>query len=247
MSFTAIVVDDERLARVELSEMLSHLDTVSVVGEAQNLAQASQLIESLNPDIVFLDIQLRHENGFDLLSRVEHKFHLVFVTAFDAYAIRAFEINALDYLLKPVSPKRLSAAIDKLGQFVIADSTHESKHLLSQLNIDDRLFINLGYRSIFLAINTISHISASGDYSEVFVDDSKNASGMLVEKPLKEWQDRLPESSFIRIHRSTIVNIEHVASIKAMPNRTMHLFLTDCETPFSVSRRYAAKLKEKFG
>lgn len=249
MRFTAIIVDDERLAREELSEMLRQIDDIQVIGEASNLAQATELITQHNPDIVFLDIQLRHENGFNLLNHVEHNFHLIFVTAFDAYAIRAFEINAFDYLLKPINPKRLNAVIHKLQTFEATQPTSSTKNQQTQLNMNDRLLVNLGDRSIFLAINTISHICASGDYSEVFVNDANSinsTSGMLVEKPLKEWQNRLPETSFIRIHRSTIVNIARIDSVKALPNRTMHLFLMDCKTQFCVSRRYAAKLKETF-
>lgn len=241
MKLRTIIVDDERLARKELRLMLTDFDEISVVGEARNLSETIELIKNEKPDVVFLDIQLRHENGFDLFEKVEHNFKLIFVTAFDEFAIRAFEINALDYLLKPVNPKRLKTAIDRLSD---EEEKLEKEVPLRSLEIDDRLFLELGENSRFLPIAEISHICASGDYTEVFMNDGEK---ILVEKPLKEWEERLPEKFFIRIHRSTIINLNEIESIEALYNRTMEVSLKNVTRLFSVSRRYAAKLKEKFG
>lgn len=242
MTFKALLVDDERLARQELRELLADFNDIHIIGEAKNLTETVELIRCEKPDIVFLDIQLRQENGFDLLEKVAASFKLIFVTAFDEFAIRAFEINALDYLLKPVNPKRLKAAIEKLYN---AESPSISP--VQQLKIEDRIFLHLGEHAQFLQISHISHICASGDYSEVFTSNStasKNA--LLVEKPLKEWEARLPETSFVRIHRGTIINISQIESIEVLGNRTMEVSLKNSARVFTVSRRYATKFKQQF-
>ena len=241
MKLKTIIVDDERLARKELRLLLSDFDKISVVGEAKDLSETVELIKTEKPDVVFLDIQLRHENGFDLFEKVEHNFKLIFVTAFDKFAIRAFEINALDYLLKPVNPKRLKSAIERLFD----NNEDDKKQIpLRELEIDDRLFLELGENSRFLQIENISHICASGDYTEIFMSDCEK---ILVEKSLKEWEERLPKKFFLRIHRSTIINLNEIESIETLYNRTMEVSLKNVTRLFSVSRRYAAKLKEKFG
>lgn len=242
MTFNAVLIDDERLARQELRELLADFNEIHIIGEAKNLTEAVRIIETEKPNLVFLDIQLRHENGFDLLDRVAHNFKLIFVTAFDEFALRAFDINALDYLLKPVNPKRLKASIDKLNNL-------DTKPILpvKKLSIDDRIFLNLGEHSHFLPINQLSHICASGDYTEVFtIDSTSQAKVLLVEKSLKEWEERLPDVSFVRIHRSTIINIRQIDSIETLANRTMAVSLQNTNKTFTVSRRYASKLKQKF-
>ena len=238
MIFKTILIDDERLARKELRYLLADYKDVCIVGEAKNLREAVSLINDKKPDLVFLDIQLRQENGFDLLEHVQHNFHLIFVTAFDEFAIRAFEINALDYLLKPVNPKRLQTSFDRLNSDIASRALQNS-----QLNIDDQLFLHLGEHSRFICINTISHICASGDYTELC---TKNGAKILLEKPLKKWMERLPEKHFQRIHRSTIININEIASIKPLLNQTMEIELINEPRIFIVSRRYSKAFKLKF-
>jgi two-component system LytT family response regulator len=236
----ALIVDDERLARRELRSLLADFSEVEIVGEADSVSQALDLIENKQPTIVFLDIQLTNETGFDLLEQVESaEFKTIFVTAFDAYAIRAFEVNALDYLLKPVNPERLKKAIEK-----IVKNEKSAANNLRPLAFDDRLLLEMSGRSVFLKINRISHILAAGDYSEVFTIEGKK---LLVEKPLREWETRLPEKHFIRIHRTSIINLECVERLESWFNRSYQIYLQNNREPLTVSRRYAAQLKQKFG
>ncbi|HEY0050616.1 MAG TPA: LytTR family DNA-binding domain-containing protein [Pyrinomonadaceae bacterium] len=237
MKYKAIIIDDERLARKEMHGLLSEFDEISVAGEAENLTEAINLIEKEKPNIVFLDIQLSGENGFDLLEKIERNFKLVFVTAFDAYAIRAFEVNALDYLLKPVNPERLAKAIERLSE------ENTAKNDFRPLEFDDRIFLELGARSVFLKVRDISHINAAGDYSEIFTVDKRK---LLIEKSLREWEERLPEKNFLRIHRQTIVNLEEIEHIESWFNRTFQIRLKNYRESFPVSRRYSVKLKNRF-
>jgi two-component system LytT family response regulator len=237
MKYKTIIVDDERLARREMRGLLSEFDEIIVAGEAENLAEAVDLIQREKPDVVFLDIQLSGENGFDLLEKIERNFKLIFVTAFDAYAIRAFEVNALDYLLKPVNPERLAKAIERLNK------KNDSKNELRPLEFDDRIFLELGARSVFLKVCDISHINAAGDYSEIWTIDKRK---LLLEKSLREWEERLPEKHFLRIHRQTIINLEEIEHIESWFNRTFQIRLKNYRENFPVSRRYSVKLKNRF-
>jgi two-component system LytT family response regulator len=238
MKYKTIIVDDERLARREMRRLLTEFEEIVVAGEAENLSEAVLLIEREKPHLVFLDIQLQSENGFDLLEKIERDFKLVFVTAFDAYAIRAFEVNALDYLLKPVNPARLAKAIERLTEAARGEKTE-----LRPFEFDDRIFLELGNRSVFLKVCDISYINSSGDYSEVFTVDKRK---FLLEKPLREWEERLPEKHFLRIHRQTIINLEEIEEIETWFNRTFQVRLKNFRAPLVVSRRCAAKLKSKF-
>jgi two-component system, LytTR family, response regulator len=239
MKYKTIIVDDERLARKEMRRLLAEFDEIAVAGEAENLSEAVLLIEREKPRIVFLDIQLQNENGFDLLEKTEHDFKLIFVTAFDAYAIRAFEVNALDYLLKPVNPERLAKAIERINE----ERADEKTEPLRPFEFDDRIFLELGNRSVFLKVCEISHINSSGDYSEVFTTDKRK---FLLEKSLREWEQRLPEKHFLRIHRQTIINLEEIEEIETWFNRTFQVRLKNFRAPLAVSRRYAVKLRSKF-
>jgi len=237
--FTAILVDDERLARKELRSMLAEHEIIDVVGEAATVAQAAELVHAKNPDVLFLDIQLPGETGFDLLERISPACKIIFVTAFDAYAIRAFEVNALDYLLKPINPARLTQAIERL-------TTHEPAPVppVRDLEYEDRLFIEVDERSRLLKVSDIIVISAMGDYSQIFSCDGQKS---LVLKSLKDWEDRLPAKHFTRIHRSTIVNLEYVERVESWFNRSYRIHIRQMAEPLVMSRRYAARFKTTFG
>lgn len=239
-----LIVDDERLARKELRLLLADFKEIEIVGEAENLTEAGRIIETAKPEVVFLDIQLPGENGFDLLEQTDAAFKTIFVTAFDAYALRAFEVNALDYLMKPVNPDRLGQTIEKLLNAEGKKPQINDQSPLRSLEFDDRLLVETGEHSFFLKINSISHINSSGDYTEVFTIKGRK---FLIEKPLREWEERLPEKYFARIHRATIVNLEAVERVENWFNRSYQIYLQNSRESFTVSRRYAAKLKQKFG
>jgi two-component system LytT family response regulator len=239
MKHRALIIDDERLARTEMRRLLAEFDNVEIIGEAANLSEAVEFIETEAPTIVFLDIQLSNESGFDLLGLVDQNFHLVFVTAFDSFAIRAFEVNALDYLLKPVNPERLKKAIERVG---LKDES-DRKAARRPFSFEDRIFVDLGERAVFLKISDISHISSAGDYSELFTRGGKK---YLTDKSLSEWQERLPEIHFLRIHRQTIINFDEIEEVQGWFNRAFRIRLKTFREPLTVSRRYAALLKNKF-
>ena len=231
----ALIIDDERLARNKLRSLLAEFSNVQIVGEADSVAEAVKRIKNTNADVLFLDIQMPHESGFDLLEQIETEAKIIFVTAFDEYAIRAFEVNALDYLLKPVNPERLKQAIERLP--LTGENTKKT------LEYDDFLFVNTGRHSKFIKVGSIKCITAADVYSEVFTD---NGEKFLLLKPLSEWEEKLPGRNFMRIHRSTIINLEYVEKVEKWFDYSYRIYLRGIKEPFIISRRYAAKIKDKF-
>lgn len=236
--YKTLVVDDERLARKDLIAMLSEFQNIDVVEEAEDVSSAVVAIEKMKPDIIFLDIQMPGETGFDLLEKVDLKAKVIFVTAYDEYAIRAFEINALDYLLKPVNPERLARALDRLE----LDESLENLPI-RKLNYNDRLFLSINNHLKFLKVDHILCINSAGDYSELVLTSGEKG---LTQKSLREWEHRLPSNFFCRIHRSTIINMEYIQKLEEWFNYSFRVYLKGIEAPFVISRRYAALLKNKF-
>jgi two-component system LytT family response regulator len=235
----ALIVDDERLARNDLISMLKSYPNITIAGEASDANSAAKAIEQLNPDVIFLDIQMPGQTGFDLLNTADTCAKIIFVTAFDEYALRAFEVNALDYLLKPVNPKRLKEAIEKL------DGEQGSEYFeMRRLNYEDRLFLQVNSNMKFIKVNDLICINASGDYSEVYTADERKG---LTTKSMREWEARLPEKHFCRVHRSSIINLEYVIKVEKWFNNSFRLYLKGIGDPVIMSRRYASKLKEKMG
>ena len=235
----AIIVDDERLARRELRAMLeeAHASTVRVVAEAGSVRAAAELVRTCDADVVFLDVQLAGESGLELLTQIDPSVAVVFVTAFDQYAVRAFEVNALDYLLKPVAPARLARAIERLS------APNDDPVTISppgRLDYHDRLFLRLDDRMGFVKVAEIVSITSDGDYSVV-----RLAAGRThrARKALREWLARLPENAFARVHRSTIVNLEYVDRVEEWSHFSYRLYLRGSSEPVAMSRRYAGQLK----
>lgn len=234
-TWKTVLVEDEPLARQELSDQLASFPQIQIVGEAGSYAEAKQVIRNRKPDLVFLDIDLGTHSGFDLLEEIDPEIKIIFVTAYDEYAIRAFEINALDYLLKPVWPDRLEKCIDRLGNPF-------SEKLPEQLQTLDQILVKMRSSSHFIKVADLSCIEACGDYTRLY--SQKGVSG-LVHHTLSRWLKRLPERQFVRIHKSYIVNINLVKEIKKTDDGQFAR-VEYPEKPIPVSRRFAGKLKESF-
>ena len=192
--YKAIIVDDEYWARVSLKDKLKEIPEIEVIGEADSIIEAKKEIEKLKPDILFLDIQLTCGTGFDLLNQVEFSGKVIFVTAYDEYAVRAFEINALDYLMKPISEKRLKTAIERINETDLS----LKKKIPNKFKYDDRLMVTYRDCINFIEISAIVLITAAQDYTLIKATDGKE---YLLSKSMNEWESRLPEKKFCRIHK----------------------------------------------
>lgn len=236
----AIIIDDERLARTELKKMLQDYPEVEVVDEAANAEEGIAKIESLQPDLIFLDIQMPGKTGFDMLSQLEKTPQVIFTTAYDEFALKAFEVNALDYLLKPIEPKRLADAVQKLNTSEIKEPRTENIGANnSLLTENDQVFVKDGERCWFVKLNEIRLFESVGNYAKVFFGANKP----LILKSLNSLEERLDEKTFFRANRKHIVNLRMIEKIEPYFNGGLLLELKGGEK-IEVSRRQTVKFKE---
>lgn len=238
--FSAVIIDDEKLAREDLKGVLAGFDEIEIIGESDCVDTGVEIIKKLEPDLVFLDVQMPGESGFDLIDKIPPDVKIIFVTAYDEFAIRAFEVNANDYLLKPVSKDRLALTLERLG----AEGEDEDLSGTRKLKYDDSVFILFNNSYCFLKVDSIVMISSANDYTEIVINEGKRG---LVSKPMREWESRLPEQCFARIHRSTIINLQYVDKIEDWFNYSYRIYLKGFEKPVVMSRRYASNVKKRFG
>jgi two-component system LytT family response regulator len=236
----AIIIDDERLARAELKKLLQDYPEVEVVDEAANADEAINKIDSLQPDLVFLDIQMPGKTGFDMLAELERAPHVIFTTAYDEYALKAFEVNALDYLLKPIEPKRLADAMQKL-HIVETKENHIALENYNQsiLTEVDQVFVKDGERCWFVKLSDIRLFESVGNYAKVFFGANKP----LILKSLNALEERLDPKTFFRANRKHIVNLRMIEKIEPYFNGGLLLELKGGEK-IEVSRRQTVKFKE---
>lgn len=237
--YRALIIDDERLARVTLSDMLADYPGIQIIGEAESVADSINLISRLNPDLLFLDIQLSDGTGFDLLNKISYSGRIIFITAYDEFAIRAFEVNAIHYLMKPVSHKQLGEAISRLER---KDKEKEPAGI-TNYKYGDRLLLSCGNYLNFIKISTITTITAAGDYTVIRTIDGKE---FINSKTMTEWENRLPENHFLRINRSTIVNFDAIENTEQVSVNLVLISVKGIPAPFRISRLYYKKIRDRF-
>jgi len=239
MAIRAIIIDDERLARNELKKLLQDHSDIEVIEEAANVDDGIEKIELLNPDLIFLDIQMPGKTGFDLLAEVEKPPRVIFTTAYDEYAIKAFEVNALDYLLKPVEPKRLADAIQKLHIEISKELAGLSGNNRGPLTEFDQVFVKDGERCWFVKLGEIRLFESVGNYAKVFFGTNKP----LILKSLNALEERLDDRMFFRANRKHIINLRWIEKIEPYFNGGLLVDLKGGEK-VEVSRRQTVKFKE---
>lgn len=232
----AIIIDDERLARQELKSLLAPYKEIEVVGECNNAESAREMISELKPDVIFLDIQMPGKNGFELLEEISVLPEVVFVTAYDDHAIRAFEVNALDYLLKPIQTNRLAETVKKI---LNKEEKIEKKEVLSALGDDDQVFVKDGEKCWFVKLGDIRLFESEGNYVRVYFDKNKP----LILKSLNNLDERLNPRTFFRASRKHIINLKWVEGIENWFNGGLMVKLKGGEQ-VEISRRQAARLKD---
>lgn len=231
-------MDDERLARKELMKLLEDHPMIEVVGEAVNADEAHRMINELNPDLLFLDIQMPGKTGFQLLEMLDSVPLVVFTTAYDEFALKAFEVNALDYLLKPIQPERLADTVAKLQEKQrvrqVAERGPEKK-----LGLNDQVFVKDGERCWFVSLNNVRLFESDGNYIKVYFDNNRP----MIHKSLNALDEKLDERAFFRASRKHIVNLSWVEGIESWFNGGLMVRLRGGDK-VEVSRRQAAKFKE---
>ena len=235
----ALIIDDERLARKELISLLSDYDCIEVAGEAVNVDDAYEKIKELQPDLLFLDIQMPGTTGFELLQMLEDVPHVIFTTAYDEYAIKAFEVNALDYLLKPVQPERLRESINKLTSLVEKREKRDEKERIEKLGPNDQVFVKDGEKCWFVRLSRIRLFESDGNYIKVYFDNYKP----MIHKSLNALDERLDDKVFFRANRKHMINLNWVENIEPWFNGGLMVTLQGGEK-VEVSRRQATRFKD---
>jgi two-component system LytT family response regulator len=231
-----IIVDDERLARNELKKILKEFPEIEILDEAVNVADAIEKIEQLKPQLIFLDIQMPgNKTGFDLLEVLEHTPKVVFTTAYNEFAIKAFEFNALDYLLKPIETHRLSDAIQKVKRSI----DKETHQIHNQLGVNDQVFVKDGERCWFVKLGEVRLFESVGNYAKVFFNGNKP----LILKSLNALEERLDPKVFFRANRKHIINLQMITKIDNQYNGGLKVTLQGGEE-IEVSRRQAVKFRD---
>lgn len=239
MHLKAIIIDDERLARNELRKLLANFPEIEVIDEASNAAEALQKIETENPDVIFLDIQMPGKSGFELLAELDSVPSVIFTTAYDEYALKAFEVNALDYLLKPIEPKRLADAIYKISHEKNNDKESSNSSTRNTLTENHHVFVKNGERCWFVKLADIRLFESVGNYAKVYFGNNKP----LILKSLNALEERLDECMFFRANRKHIINLHWVEKIETSFNDRLQVFLQGGEV-IEVSRRQTALFKD---
>lgn len=240
MSIKAILIDDERLARTELKKLLLDHGNIEVIDEAANADEGLDKIEQHQPDLIFLDIQMPGKTGFDMLAQLERAPQVIFTTAYDEFALKAFEVNALDYLLKPIEPKRLADAVLKLQHGESKEIKPAGEYTNnSVLGENDQVFVKDGERCWFVKLSDIRLFESVGNYAKVFFGPNKP----LILKSLNALEERLDEKFFFRANRKHIINLRMIEKIEPYFNGGLLLELKGGEK-IEVSRRQTVKFKE---
>jgi two-component system LytT family response regulator len=235
-SITTIIVDDEKLAREGLKVLLKEFSEIEVIGEASNADEAIELIDRLRPQLMFLDIEMPEKTGFDLLEELIETPCVIFTTAYNEFAIKAFEVNALDYLLKPIQTQRLREAIGKVKKQLADIVTDRERSMLSE---NDQVFIRDGDKCWFVKLTDIRMIESAGNYAKIFFDSHQP----LIHKTLNALDERLSTGIFFRANRQQIINLRYIEKIEPFFNAGFLIYLKD-GTKVEVSRRQSVKFKE---
>jgi two-component system LytT family response regulator len=236
----ALIIDDERLARKELTSLLAAHEQIIIVGEAGNADDAEALIAEKRPDLLFLDINMPGRSGFELLGSLDHAPHVIFVTAYDEHALKAFSVNALDYLLKPIDPDRLAAAVGKLQDQ--HDTQLPTREVLRE---SDQIFLKDGEKCWFVTLKDVRSFESVGNYVRVRFSDQKP----LVLRSLNKLEEKLDPLVFFRANRKHIINLRWVESIEpwfsgGLMVKLKHTGKDSVQETIEVSRRQAARFKE---
>jgi two-component system LytT family response regulator len=237
---TGLLVDDDPLVRSVLRDMIERAGDIVIGGEAANLAQARLLAKQQELDFVFLDVGLPDGSGFDLLPELKTNTCIVFVTSAEEYAVHAFDCEATDFLLKPVSATRLQQALDRVRARLAARRVSNGQEEAEKAA--GSVLVKTLTEKKLVPFRDIRSIVAYGEYSRVFWDKDKAA---LLRKPLKQWLSELPSAQFVRVHRQAIVNLAYMQRIEKLPNGKLQIHMRDTQKPFPISLRLAPILNRK--
>lgn len=232
-SLRVLIVDDEAAARKDLRELLSAYSEIHVVAEADCVSDAITQYRQFSPDLIFLDVQMPKRDGFSLLPELRPVPKIIFTTAYDCFAVKAFEVNAVDFLVKPISPERLELALGRLGQ--------PSMGRAKPFQRDDYVFLSSDQELRVVSMGTITHIEADQNYSTVHSGGRKS---LMVRRSMQEWTRLLPGESFLRVNRSVIVNLLAIREMTFLSLNRISVHFRDSSDALEIGRLSARRLRK---
>ena len=238
MNINAVIVEDSRLARNELKELIKEFPNITILGEAENVDEGVVLIQETKPDLLFLDINMPEKDGFQLLEELDEAPMVIFTTAFDEYAIKSFEYNALDYLMKPINAKRFEAAIDKITERISQSRAQETTS--QKLPENSQILIKDGEQCWLVKIADITLFEIVGNYTRVYFDNNKP----LLYKSLNQVEEKLPNANYFRANRQQIINTNHIKNVIPWFSGKLKLEMIN-GVDVEVSRRQSQSFKER--
>jgi two-component system, LytTR family, response regulator len=246
-TINTIIIEDDSASMTLLTEFLKSFNFIQIIGQATKLAEAEQLVKDLQHqiDLAVLDIDLKGASSLDLIKFFKPKTKILFTTAFPEFAVKAFEFNTIDYLIKPISFDRLNKALSRINlvEKTEEDSKEELQQSTSRFNINNMVLMNVNNELKFVKIKDILYIQAKGNYTSVYLQDGTQ---FVTYGLIKVWEDKLPLDDFFRVHRSTMVNLHNVIKIEKGKYDTGVLYLKGIDEPIEVSRNYFSIIKNKF-
>jgi len=238
----AIIIEDDPSSLELLKEFLKGFPYIDIIGEARTISEADSLTKAKNDTgLVFLDIDLHGVNALDILKNLKSNTKIIFITAHPEFAVKAFEYNTIDYILKPISFDRLKSALNRINVFELSDKVE--KEAAGRFAINNMVLMNIEGELKFIKIKEINYIEAKGNYTTICMIDGSIFSTYGL---IKVWEDKLPKDDFFRIHRSTIVNLNNIVKIEKGSYDTGVMYLKNIEQPFEISRNYFSQMKGKF-
>jgi two-component system LytT family response regulator len=243
---TCLIIDDEKLARELLTEFLETFPEIELAGDASNGTEGVALIDKVKPDLIFLDVQMPGMTGFEVLDEIDHEPYVIFTTAYDQYAIQAFEKNAVDYLLKPLDAERFKVAVEralkrkKMEDGNLEDLLGSLRPVRERESYESHIFVQKSEKLFSLPVEEILHLEASGDYTIITTKNDQFVSSSGIGK----LEEIMNPDRFIRVHRSTIVNINYLKEIERHFNGGMVVKMQSGKS-FPVSRTYAKQIRKK--
>ncbi|MFN4972665.1 MAG: LytR/AlgR family response regulator transcription factor [Bacteroidota bacterium] len=240
-----VIIDDVPSVRQLIKKLLAHVQAIEVIGEATHADEAVRLITIEKPDLILLDVDLNGYNSLELLSFIKYEPMIVFITSHTDFALKAFEVNATDYLVKPIQKERLMQSLQKVITLWSggAEKSTLDKAENKKLDADSKVMLDIDKKLVFVEVRHITHIVVYGNYTKVYTTDKRIS---LTYNSVKSWLSKLPPKLFIQINRSTLVNLEHISTIERWTSDTGRLTLIYSKEPFEVSRKFFFELKKRY-
>ncbi|MEI7979129.1 MAG: LytTR family DNA-binding domain-containing protein [Bacteroidota bacterium] len=242
-SIKAVLIDDVEVMRITLKKVLEQFPHINIIGEASSFDEAKEVVNRLKPDLLFLDIDLNGLISIDLLEELNCTPKIIFITSHENFAIKAFEMNAIDFIIKPISAKRIANAIERVSLPSVAVNDNNLNEGEERFQSDQIILLNFDNKMNFIKIKDINYIEAYGNYTKINMLDGKLS---ITYNSIKNWENKLPLDIFIQIHRSTVVNLINVLKIEKWTNDTGRLYLKNVDKPFEISRSYFFQIKKKY-